>query len=198
MSFSGRILILPGFSLVKSWRQVVPFQRMNYTARGAERSRIVTVVLSGNSYLACGYLGFWGAVLPCSKGSPVIQQITTGDGRRRAKQCKDTGVNAEACLHPMPTVADGDSFFSTDRQERSSLRFVDGDTSIAGRGQECLLTDGVTSQGQGDLRINQPKDCEVRTPMSTDMAVARTEMDTPTTVASMVMAVASISSDNRS
>ena len=46
---------------------------MSCTARGAERSHVLTVALSGSSYLACGYLGFWGVVLLCSMDSPEVQ-----------------------------------------------------------------------------------------------------------------------------
>ena len=71
---SGRMPILPGFSFVGSWQQVVLFQRMSCTARGAERSRDVTVPLGGSSCRAYGYLGFWEVVLLCSMESPEVQQ----------------------------------------------------------------------------------------------------------------------------
>ena len=38
-----------------------------------QRSRVLTVVLCGTSYLAYGHLGLWGAVLLCSTDSREVQ-----------------------------------------------------------------------------------------------------------------------------
>ena len=57
--FVGRILIVPGFLIAGSWQQMVLFQWISGTARGAERLRKLTVVspeptvaICVNSYLA--------------------------------------------------------------------------------------------------------------------------------------------------
>ena len=70
-----------------------------------QRSRVLTVVLCGTSYLAYGHLGFWGAVLLCSTDSREVQQkgfkSTRSIARQITKARKDISIllpAEEVCL----------------------------------------------------------------------------------------------------
>lgn len=72
-NFVGRILILPGFSFAGSWQEIVLFQWIFGTVLEAEQSYVLIIVTCRNSYLACGFVEFWGVALRCSRDCPVFQ-----------------------------------------------------------------------------------------------------------------------------